>query len=391
MKILITTDWYAPVINGVVTSVINLQKELEKLGHEVKVLTLSDKKHSYRKDKVTYISSVGVGKIYPSARVALPLDNKYIDELICWHPDVIHSQCEFSTFHMACQIAEKANVPIVHTYHTVYEDYTHYFSPNKKFGRKVVMIFTRKILERTECVIVPTEKVQSLLVGYGIDKEIHILPTGIDLERFNFKIRNTERERLLKKIGVPCNNKILISIGRLAKEKRLEEIIIFLSHLNNRNITLLIVGDGPYREELEQYVSRVGVSDNVIFTGMVPPEEVALYYQLGDVFVSASNSETQGLTYIEALASGVPALCRRDPCLNNVIKDGVNGWQYESFEDFCEKLNYMLDERQHKVLSENARIGTIYNYSSSTFAKKAEEVYINAIKHYQKINVLDIV
>ena len=99
-------------------------------------------------------------------------------------------------------------------------------------------------------------------------------------------------------------------------------------------LTFLIAGDGPDRERLENLTVELEIQDCTVFTGMISPEEVGRYYQLGDVFVCASNSETQGITYIEALASGVPALCRKDDCLNQVVTDGYNGFQYDSYAYF---------------------------------------------------------
>lgn len=107
MKILITTDWYRPVINGVVTSVLNLTEQLEKRGHEVKVLTLSRNCHSYKEENVIYAGSVGMGKIYPQARVKIPVvAGEYMEELLAWKPDLIHSQCEFSTFFWQKELQE---------------------------------------------------------------------------------------------------------------------------------------------------------------------------------------------------------------------------------------------------------------------------------------------
>lgn len=379
MKILITTDWYEPAVNGVVTSIKNLSKGLQKLGHEVKILTLSQNNQSFKNGQVIYIGSLSANKIYPGARVALTYENQYIEELIKWNPDVIHSQCEFSTFRMALNISREKKIPIVHTYHTVYEDYTHYISLNKKIGRRLAAVFSKKILEHTDCVIVPTEKVCSLLNEYGVNKKICVVPTGIDLDRFNIPIDMAEKQELRKKIGIPEKNMVLIYVGRLAKEKNLEEILSFLPRLKDDNITLLIVGDGPHRNVLEGYVDKLGIREKVFFTGMVNPHEIPLYYKIGDIFVSASNSETQGLTYIEALASGLPALCRKDPCLKNVIKDGVNGWQYETFEEFSEKLAFMLREEIYNGLSKNAKIETMKEYSSATFAERVENIYKEVI------------
>lgn len=136
MKILLTTDWFTPAVNGVVTSVLNLRRGLEGRGHEVRVLTLSRSASSYVRDGVYYLRSMGVGAVYPKARLGVPLQKKLVKELVTWGPDIVHSNCEFSTFPAACHIAEKANAPLFHTYHTVYENYTHYFSPSQAWGKK---------------------------------------------------------------------------------------------------------------------------------------------------------------------------------------------------------------------------------------------------------------
>ena len=131
MKILLTTDWYTPAVNGVVTSVQNLRKGLEDRGHEVRILTLSRSSYSHIQNGVYYLRSMGVGAVYPKARLGVPLQKQIIKELLSWRPDIVHSNCEFSTFPAACYIAEKADAPLLHTYHTVYEHYTHYFSPSQ--------------------------------------------------------------------------------------------------------------------------------------------------------------------------------------------------------------------------------------------------------------------
>lgn len=122
MRILITTDWYEPVINGVVTSVLTLKRELVKRGHEVRVATLSDCGHSYKKDDVYYMRSVDISRIYPGARAVCFPGSSLYEELIEWQPDLVHSQCEFSSFLIARKIAGELGIPVVHTYHTVYED-----------------------------------------------------------------------------------------------------------------------------------------------------------------------------------------------------------------------------------------------------------------------------
>ena len=181
MKILITTDWYTPAVNGVVTSVKNLQRELERRGHEVRILTLSQSLHSWSRDGVTAIGSVNAGRIYPGARLRTAMAGRWVRELMDWRPDVIHSQCEFSTFFLARRIAEELDVPLVHTYHTVYEDYTHYFSPSVRWGRCAVAAFSRWVAAQVDGMIAPTGKVRGLLQGYGVRCPVFVVPTGIDL------------------------------------------------------------------------------------------------------------------------------------------------------------------------------------------------------------------
>ena len=174
MKVLITTDWYKPAINGVVTSVCNLREELQQRGHEVKILTLSRTARSYEEEGVIYMGSVNAGYIYPGARLRVSPGRELYRGIIEWNPDIVHSQCEFSTFFMAKKIAEECKTPLVHTYHTVYEDYTHYFSHYKKWGRDMVQFLTRQISEKVDSMIAPSTKIETLLKGYKIQCPVSI-------------------------------------------------------------------------------------------------------------------------------------------------------------------------------------------------------------------------
>lgn len=376
MKILITSDWYSPAVNGVVTSVKNLRRELERRGHEVRVLTLSQTTRSWEKDGVTYLGSVAAGLVYPGARLRTALAGKWVRELVAWRPDVVHSQCEFSTFFLARRIAEELDVPLVHTYHTVYEDYTHYFSPSVRFGKKAVAVFSRWVAWQTDCLIAPTGKVRLLLKNYGVDKPVFVVPSGIDLRRFGGEPDPWRMAVLRASLDIPQDRLVLVSVGRLAGEKNIDELLRIRAAMGNSAVTLLLVGDGPDRARLEGLAVSLGLAaPDVVFAGQVAPEQVADWYQLGDLFVSASTSETQGLTYVEALAAGVPALCRLDPCLVNVIRDGENGWQYRDEADFQRKLDcFLAQPHRRKQLSQNAR-QTAEGFSAERFAESVEAVY----------------
>ena len=395
MKILLTTDWYKPVVNGVVTSVINLKKELESRGHEVRVLTLSRSYESYAENGVYYIKSLNLEKIYPNARAVLPHMEPFVRELIWWNPDVVHSQCEFMTFSYALKISKKCQCPLIHTYHTVYEDYIHYlpgglsnYKTGAKLERKAVACFSKMILSRTSQVIVPTKKVENILKKYGVGEPVSVMPTGVDLSRFKEPITLEEKNAVKKRLGIPLENKVLVSVGRLAKEKNLEELLEYFAKLvregNGKNLTFLIAGDGPDKERLEKLAEELGIKDQVVFTGMISPDKVAGYYKLGDVFVCASNSETQGITYIEALACGLPALCRRDDCLSQVVTDGYNGFQYENYAYFKIHLDYILEQEERRL--EMGRRGQEISslYSTWNFCTAAEGIYRKVIERQEK-------
>lgn len=180
MKILLTSDTWAPTVNGVVTSAMTLRATLQARGHEVRVLTLAGGRHTCVRDGVTFLGSLDAGLVYPGARLRAPALDGALRELAAWQPDVVHSQCEFSTFAPARQLAKAARAPLVHTYHTVYEDYTHYFSPSRRMGRGLAALFTRHVCAQADAVIAPTPKIRRLLAGYGVRVPVEVIPTGLD-------------------------------------------------------------------------------------------------------------------------------------------------------------------------------------------------------------------
>ena len=345
-KILITTDLFTTNTNGVVTSVQNLFDELTAKGHDVRILTLSDTLHSHKDGAVYYIRSVPLGAVYPDVRMPVSYRHKLIKELIDWKPDVIHSQCEFFSYQFASRISRITGAPLVHTYHTLYEQYlTSYFIPSKRVGDFLAKFLSRKRLKNVDTLVAPTQKVEHTLHGYGMEAPINVVPSGISLEQHFQRLTEEERQEKRRSLGIGDEDQVLLNLGRLGGEKNLGELmeLFAAAREHNKNLKFLIVGDGPAREDLEKLAKKLEVSDYVIFTGMVPPSEVQDYYQLGDVFVSASTSETQGLTYIEAAANGLPLLCRQDDCLADVLQPGENGYEYTSEEEFLNAIDMVMD------------------------------------------------
>lgn len=379
LRVLLTTDWWEPVVNGVVASVTTLRRELQSLGCDVRVLTLSPGIRTRSEEGVYRLASVNASMVYDRARIGMPASRPVLKEILAWGPDVVHSQCEFSTYVWARRIARQLDVPLVHTYHTIYEDYTHYYSPSRTVGRKVVQTFSRKVLDRTDAVVVPTRKVAEILDGYGVTRPVHVIPTGLDLERFR-PARTSEEHAdaaaLRASLGILPRQEVVLSVSRLAKEKNLDEVLERFATIDRADAVLVLVGDGPHREALAEHAERLGIASRVRFAGVVDPSEVHRWYRIGDLFVSASLSETQGLTFIEAMSCGLPLLCRRDPSLAHVVIDGRTGWQYDDAGGFVRLASALLDdpslrERMSRASVEHARS----TCGSAAFGRDVLEMY----------------
>lgn len=382
MKVLITTDLFTTATNGVVTSVKNLTDELIKNKHEVRILTLSENTHSHKDGNVYYIRSLPFA-VYPDVRIPTSFRHPLIKELIEWKPDIIHTQCEFFSFRFAKRISRKTGAPIVHTYHTLYEQYVRYIMPGKRLGHKVVKGLSKKILKPVDVIIVPTNKVETALLSYGIKNKIKVIPSGIDIERHKIRITKEKRNNKRNSLGIEPSTTLFISLGRLGNEKNLDELINYFARALNTvaDIKLIIVGDGPARTHLEELTHKLNVDRYVIFTGMVAPAEVQSYYQLGDVFVGASTSETQGLTYVEACANGLPLICRQDPCLTNVLIPGENGFEYTCLDEFIKWTQYVSQNKNWVEKAGKASEKIAQNFSKESFGKAIEKVYLDVLNN----------
>ena len=381
MKILITTDTYRPTINGVVTSIESLKKALDRLGHDVRILTFSDSFNSKQEGDIYYMGSLGAGKFYPDARMNKLFYNRFYEDIMDWKPDIVHSQTEFTMFIQAKKIAKDLDIPLLHTYHTVYEDYTHYFSLNKKIGKELAKQFTKQIIKNTDGVVVPTNKIYNLLTEYNIHEDIYVAPTGINVQKLSecddFDIRSGYK--------IPEDKHIVLFLGRIGKEKNITEILQYLENIDRDDVVFIIAGAGPFLSELKDICSNSKIRDRLIFTGMIDSSKVGNFYSKADVFVSASTSETQGLTFIESMACSTPIICRHDDCLDGVLIEGKTGFGYDTEEEFIDYLNQILDnEKLRAKMGKNCKQLVDENYTEDSFANKIEQIYKKVIENHAK-------
>lgn len=387
MRIGLFTDSYPPYINGVSTSVAMLKKALEKKGHIVYVVTVSNNALKYEYDvenRIVRVPGIPIGiydyrlsRIYP-----LPM----INTMKSWNVDVIHSHTEFGIGILARLLAKQFDIPLVHTYHTLYEDYTHYITHGyfDKSSKKIVEYLTKFYCDKTANeLIVPTNKIYKLFKEkYDFKKNIHIVPTGIEVDRFYTEnVDKSYVQTLKKKLKLQKKDFVILFVGRLASEKNVEFLLNAEQKLikKHSNIKLLIVGDGPDKEKYEEMANDLNISKNVIFNGKAAWEEMPFYYHCADIFATASTTETQGLTVIEAMAAGVVPLCIKDESFLGTVTHELNGLIFNNEEEYISQVLSLYDNSSLlQKYNKQARIQAEH-CSSASYAERVLEVYKRAI------------
>lgn len=361
MKIAFFTDSYEPQINGVVTSINLFVDNLRKDGHEVHIFCPSCKK----KDRFTHPYVSKKLKNYPEYRVGLPT-LKMIKEIRKINPDVVHLHSPFTMGFMGLSVSKILNIPVVATYHTLLTEYSEYSGFDVK--RWIVNDYIKCFLNRASTVIAPSKSVKQMLEENKIRSNIEVLPTPM-----NYKIRKRKKTR---------NKKFtILHVGRLCKEKRIEVVLkAFQKVLKDLDSRLILTSEGPYKKKLKEVCSELGISNKVYFTGYVDEDKLLKLYSSADVFVTASDTETQGLTILEAMANGCPVIARNAFGFKDVIKNKQNGILVDTEDEMAESI--MLLYRRPEIRNRIVRNGyeTAKKFDIEESIKRIEDIYSKAIE-----------
>ena len=401
MRIGLFTDTYTPDINGVVSSIVTLQRELEKNGHDVYVITNHKAMTMKKEGNVLRLPGLELKWLY-GYKLSTPYHFSARDEIKNMHLDVIHVHTEFGVGMFGRIVAKYLNIPVVTTYHTMYEDYTHYVNRFEidevdKVTKKVVSTFSRSISDSAQAVISPSEKTKETLLKYGVKTPIYVIPTGLNFDKFHpDNIDPQQVQAIREQYGIHEDERLIVFVGRIAQEKSIEIPIEGFRYVKDPKIKLMIVGGGQQLEELQEMVKRYHLEQQVIFTDKKLPEEVPAYYACADCFVSASLTETQGMTYIEALACGLPVFARYDDVLKDLVIEEDSGFLFETGQEFADKLTDFMhrSDEERKAFSKRA-LEKIVKYDSKVFYSKVLSVYYQAINDFEdayeviKIKTLD--
>lgn len=382
MNIGIFTDSYFPQLSGVATSIKTLKDALEKQGHNVFIFTTTDphikkgtvEANVFRFSSVPFISftdrRVAFRGFFEATKVAREVKL-----------DIVHTQTEFALGMIGKYVAHQLKIPAIHTYHTMYEDYLHYVLNGHLLRPYHVKQFTNVYLKNMDGVIAPSKRVEALLKRYKVNIPMRVIPTGVDVNSLNKAANNDMRQEL----GIPADAPVLLTLSRVAEEKKIDRILNAMPEIIDEfpETRLVIAGDGPDMEVLQEQVERLTLEDNVIFTGDVPHDDVGSYYKMADLFVSASDTETQGLTYIEALASGTKCVVYDTDYTEHVFDDDELGKVFNGPGEMLSEILFYL--RQGRKPIPPAKLAAkMDQISAKKFASAVYQFYQDVILDYQK-------
>jgi glycosyltransferase involved in cell wall biosynthesis len=372
MNIAFFSESYKPYVSGVTNSIETLKKGLEELGHQVIVFSPSYPNSGPLTDVFRFPS---IPAPYPGYRITIPVPGKYLDLLKTKKINIIHSHSPYQLGLLSMNYAKKLKVPFIFTMHTILSQYMHYIPLVPQSVSSFLMdAYIRWFCNRCGCVIVPTKKVMDQLRSTGIKSRIEIIPTGIDMTL----VDKASASGIRGKYGIPDDAKLLLFVGRLAREKNLLFLLKAFELIQKKkgNVYLLIAAGGPMEKEL-----KAAAPGNVIFAGAIGYPEVFNYYKASDIFVFSSLSETQGLVLAEAMACSVPQVAVDAEGASDVVKDGVTGYlTSHSEEAFSSAVLRLIEDEGSREKMSRSSIETARSvYSKEVFAQKIELIYKSMI------------
>ncbi len=381
MKIVMFTNTYLPHVGGVARSVKTLEDECRKRGHEVRVVA-PESAHAEESPDVLRVPAIQNFNGSDFC-VRLPFPNVIRDFVEDFKPDLIHSHHPFLLGDAALREAWKLRVPVVFTHHTLYEQYTHYVPLDSAALKRVAIQLATEYCNLCNEIIAPSESIKKLLTERGVVVPIEDIPTGIDTFVFSSANRNHYRE----KIGATNNDCVIGHIGRLAHEKNLpfiaEAVQAYLQ--KNDRCYFLLVGDGSEKEALTSMFEKEIAGGKVVLTGSLGGSDLADAYAAMDIFVFASQSETQGMVLAEAMSAGVPVVALDGPGVREIMINDENGILLNgdaTADEFSQAIERLAeDPGLRKRFGENAKT-TSLEYDQKATADRVIDLYERLIEQF---------
>lgn len=387
MRIAIFTETYLPQINGVVTHIKILKEGLEALGHTVLIVTADSKAHThYLKDNVLHCPAHNLKRIY-NLDLASPVSHTRLKYLREFRPDIIHVHNEFSIGLSGMAIAKILKVPLVYTLHTMYDDYIYYIAPKPliPLTKKLSHRYFRMFPQNAAVVTGPSKKCQEYTYEIGSDKKVEVIPNPVELDAFAPQTSTPQqRAQIREQYHIPQDATVACFVGRLGREKSVDVLLRFWAQemKPQDNMRLLIIGDGPEKEPLEQLAQQLGITDTVVFTGKVLHPDLPPYVHTCDIYVTASLSDTNSISMLEGMAGGLPVLQLYDELNADQVTDGVNGYMFRDAAEMGQRLRQIRDMEPEELQKlKTSVIQSVKNSGAQTLANYIQTIYYNI---YQK-------
>jgi 1,2-diacylglycerol 3-alpha-glucosyltransferase len=377
MNVGIFADCYLPTKNGVVTSIVQLKEGLEQRGHNAIVITVEtpyyDKKDMavYRFPSVPFNSDIEI-------RLGLANQARVNRIVRREHIEIIHTHTEFSIGWAAKRAARSFRLPLVHTTHTMYEHYRHYLFFGRLLSSKMIRRWLKLFLFNYDALVCPSVKAQDYFKSFMPHIRTVVIGNGVCKTRFRPTfLTGEEKTEARQALGIQPSDKVIIYVGRMAKEKRVIELFNVLTPLLKRypHYKALFVGRGPSCRHMIEEAKRRNLREQTVFTGYVDWGQMHKMYSISDVFATASLSEVHPVTLIEASICGLPIVARCDSSYVDLIQDGYNGYLVDSDRQIAERLSEILsDETKLLQFSENGLI-VADKFNAETHVDKLESLY----------------
>ncbi|HEX7878129.1 MAG TPA: glycosyltransferase [Candidatus Eisenbacteria bacterium] len=384
LKIAFFTDTWHPSHNGVVTSTTTFRQDMIDLGHQVHVFAPAAPGLD-PEPGVTRVASLPF-PAEPNCRVALPFPRSLLVKFTRSRFDIIHTQTPFGLGLWGAALARVARRPLVHTYHTFFAEYSHYLKVGEEFGRAFAVQYSRLYCNRCRAIVVPSPEFIDVLRSYRITTRIEVIPTGLRLPE-----RLPDKPEARRRLGLEPGTRQLLYVGRLAREKSVAEVLdaVATLHRTDPTLRLALVGDGPFRDELEQQVERLGLGNVVRFVGGIPHEEVWHWYAASDLFLFASQTETQGLVVAEALSAGLPVVAMRGPGVRDFVKPMNGGLLTEpDAADFLAAIRRVLADDEGRATMGRLGRAAAAQWSSRYQAERLIELYRRLLRRPARRRIL---
>lgn len=377
MRIGFFTDTYTPQINGVVTSICLFKEELERRGHKVHIFAPGPDRDDDGDDVSRFRSVPFV--FQPEMRLASPISIEALRVLDDLDLDVIHSHDPFSIGLFGLSVARRHRIPYVHTYHTLYPEYVHYVWETrltKKFAERL----SRDFCQRCTSIVAPSTKVERYLREWGVTVPVDVIATGIDVAKYSTP-DPARVEALRASADLRPDERVLLFMGRLGREKSVELLLRALWHSRVPNVRLLIGGDGPHRAELEAMVDELNLRKRVTFLGYLKGADAVAAYHLAHAFAFASTTETQGLVIGEAMAAGLPVIAVEDHAVEDFVITGRTGLITPAFpEALAHAFDDLLGDESRRLEFARAATDRARHFSIEHETERLERHYDRAIE-----------